>query len=127
MSTRAISVAILDDDQAVRNALGRLLRAVDMLVASYATAAELFASLAEVIPDCLLLDLQMPETNGLDVLRQLKARCILVPTIIITAHDQESSRQTCLEAGAVGYLRKPLNTDQLIRMIVEISGLARRQ
>ena len=125
MTARTTHVAILDDDHAVRNALSRLLRLADMLVTSYATASEFFDSLVVKIPDCLLLDLQMRETTGLDVLRTLKLQQVAIPTIIITAHDGENSRLACLEAGAIGYMGKPVDTDRLIQMIVKVCGAGR--
>src|SRR3954468_11804546 len=110
-------VAVLDDDSSVRRALARLLKTEGMLVGSYATSDELFDALALETPDFLILDLQMPKMDGLDVLRHLRRLALCVPTIILTAHEEAGSREACLREGAVEYLRKPLNAELLLRTI----------
>ena len=122
MIARPIHVAILDDEPSVRTALVRLLKAAEMTAHAYATSAELFQSIALKRPDCLLLDLQMPETSGLDVLNYLHQRHIRIPTIIITGHDEKTSCEACLKAGAVAYLIKPMDADQLIQTIEDVAG-----
>ena len=114
-------VAILDDDPSVRTALGRLLKAEGMTVAVHATSDELYKSIAQKCPDCLLLDLQMPETSGLDVLKYLDQRHIHIPTIMITGHDEPISRSACLNAGAMAYLIKPAHAGLLIQTINRVS------
>lgn len=110
-------VAVLDDDQSIGSAISRLLRTSNIEADSYVTCIELFNAVAAHPPDCLILDLQMPGMNGLDVMHYLSNRDIHLPTIIITAHDEAGSRQSCLEAGAKAYLRKPLDADELFRAI----------
>jgi FixJ family two-component response regulator len=117
MIARLTHVAILDDDPSIRTALSRLLKASGMIARAYATGEELFESLALNCPDCLLLDLQMPKMSGLDVLNCLRQRQIRIPTIVITAHSEAGSRSACLNAGAVAYLHKPLDADQLVQTI----------
>src|SRR5690349_20686080 len=75
-------VAIVDDDASVRTSLSRLLRAAGYAVAAFAGGAEFLQSAAT--PDCLLLDLNMPGMNGLEVLARLEAHGRKIPTIIIT-------------------------------------------
>jgi FixJ family two-component response regulator len=116
-------VAILDDDPSVRTALSRLLKAAGMIVRTYATSDHLFESIAPKSPDCLLLDLQMPGTSGLDVLKKLRQRQIRIPTIIITGHGEAGSRSACLDAGADAYLSKPLDVEQLIQTIGNVCGM----
>jgi FixJ family two-component response regulator len=117
MTPRPTHVAILDDDPSIRTALGRLLKASVMIAHAYATSDQLFEAIALQCPDCLLLDLQMPKMNGLDVLNCLRQRDIRIPTIVITAHGEAGSRSACLNAGAAAYLNKPLDADHLIRTI----------
>jgi CheY-like chemotaxis protein len=119
MTARPMHVAILDDDQSVRTAIGRVLRMSDMTVASCGTSLELFDAMAEKSPDCLVLDLQMPGMNGFDVMQYLGRRGLRVPTIIISAQDEPDSRENCLVAGASAYLRKPLDADELLKTIDE--------
>src|SRR5260370_1216409 len=119
-STRPTRVAVLDDDPSVRRALARLLKTEGMVVDPYATSDQLFDALALESPDCLILDLQMPKMSGLDVLNHLGQLGVGVPTIILTAYDDARSREACLNAGAVDYLRKPLTAERLIQAIGRI-------
>ena len=115
--TRPMHVAILDDDQSVRTAIGRVLRMSAIIVDSCGTSLELFDAIAEKSPDCQILDLQMPGMNGFDVMRYLDRRGVHIPTIVISAEDEPTSRDRCLVAGAMAYLRKPLDADELLKAI----------
>jgi len=121
MINQPIHVVILDDDLSIRTALLRLLKSAEMVAHAYATSHELLESLALKRPDCLLLDLEGPQFNGLDVLKHLNQQQFRTPTIVVTGSDKDS-RETCIKAGAVAYLRKPLDSNQLLRMIEEIAG-----
>ena len=91
-----------------------------MIARAYATSDELFESVALECPDCLVLDLQMPDMSGLDVLKYLNQRQIRIPTIVITGHDVKNSREACMNAGAVAYLLKPLDVELLVDTIENI-------
>ena len=126
MISRPIQVAILDDDPSVRIALARLLKAADMPADAYATSDELFAAVAAKSYDLLLLDLQMPGTDGVDVLNQLRQRGVRTPAIVVTGSDWASSRSDCSWPRAPkSYLSKPIDAAQLIQMIHEVSEAAR--
>ena len=120
MTTRDVHVAILDDEASIREALSRLLTTPGMIARAYATSDELFESVALECPDCLVLDLQMPDMSGLDVLKYLNQRQIRIPTIVITGHDVKNSREACMNAGAVAYLLKPLDVELLVDTIENI-------
>lgn len=121
MIARPMHVAILDDDPSIRTALGRFLRAAGMDADAYATSDELYDSVAQECPDCLLLDLQMPGTSGLDVLNYFIQRHVHIPTIVITGSNQADCCLACLNAGAITCLEKPLDAGQLIEAINRIS------
>jgi len=110
-------LAIVDDDASVRKALKRLLQASSYTVDTFASASEFLASLNEHIPDCLIVDLQMPSMNGLELRISLTRAGIAIPTIIISAHDESGSRERCSTAGAVAYLLKPIQKIELIAAI----------
>jgi FixJ family two-component response regulator len=110
-------VAILDDDRSVRTAIGRLLKTSHMEVDAFATSIELFNAIERKRPNCIVLDLQMPGMNGIDVMRFLTECGVHIPTIVITAHDGAALRNSCLGAGAAAYLRKPLDADELLKAI----------
>jgi len=115
--SRQTRIAILDDDHSVRTAISRLLKASEMTTDSFANCVELFTFLKHEAPDCLVLDLQMPGMDGIDVLRYLKQRGQSLPVVMITAHDAPGTRESCISAGAVAYVRKPLDVDALLDAI----------
>jgi FixJ family two-component response regulator len=115
-------VAIVDDDAAVRKALGRLLRVSAFDAATYGSAHEFLASLNMRIPQCLLVDLHMPEMTGLELQRHLVRARIDIPTIVITAHDKPGARELCMSAGAKAYLVKPISDIPLISAINDAVG-----
>jgi FixJ family two-component response regulator len=111
-------VVVVDDDASVRKALQRLLRACDLDADTFASAEDFLASLPRApLPDCLVLDLQMPGTSGLDLQRQLVRTGPQVPTVIITGHDEPGMEARSLAAGASAYLRKPLEARTLLAAI----------
>ena len=86
------------------------------------SCVELFNALTSSNPNCLLLDLQMPDMSGLDVMHYFALRGIEIPTIVITAHDAAGTRELCIEAGAKGYLCKPLDGEELLLAIRNVTG-----
>jgi FixJ family two-component response regulator len=111
------SVAIVDDEEGIRKALGRLLRAAGLEAYGYANGQEFLTAAAERRPDCVVLDLHMPGMSGLQVLRKLKTAGLLLPVVVITAHDEPETRQQCLSTGARAFLRKPLEDRLLLNAI----------
>ena len=111
------SVAIVDDEEGIRKALRRLLRASGLDAESYANGQEFLAAAAEHRPDCVVLDLHMPGMSGLQILRKLKADGKRLSIVVITAHDEPETREQCIDAGAVAYLRKPLEDRLLLNAI----------
>jgi len=112
------SVAIVDDDPAVLKALARLLSARSFVTRTYLSGPQFLFSLQDGVPDYLIVDLQMPEMNALELQHDLARRGIRIPTIIITAHDEIGMRERCKSAGAIAYLSKPVHDTELIMAIV---------
>jgi FixJ family two-component response regulator len=110
-------VAIVDDEEPVRKALKRLLRASGLEAETYASGKDFLAANAERSPDCVILDLHMPGMSGLQVLQELKAARSVLPAVVITAYDEPATREQCLAAGAAAYLRKPLDERLLLNAI----------
>ncbi|HYR37466.1 MAG TPA: response regulator [Burkholderiales bacterium] len=110
-------VAIVDDEEPVRKALKRLLRASGLDAETYASGKDFLEASALRWPDCLILDLHMPGMSGLQVLRELRAANAALPTVVITAYDEPATRAECLAAGASAYLRKPLDERLLLNAI----------
>ena len=110
-------IAIVDDDASVRRALGRLLAAAGFGTVAFASGQAFLDSLATTWPDCVVLDLQMPELNGLDVLAALARASLAVKVIMITGHDNPESRARALDAGVLACLAKPLDEVTFLRTI----------
>lgn len=107
-------IAVVDDEESVRLALARMLRASSFDVSIYRSGEEFLESLKTVVPDCAVLDFQMPGLTGRDVQRAISVAKLSLPLIIVTAHDQPSLREKVLADGAVAYFTKPLRRDTLI-------------
>ena len=119
MENRRSFVAVVDDEESVRRALLRLLRAANMDAEAFPSGEAFLNSLDKFRPDCVVLDLQMPGLTGRDVQRRLISMQINLPVILITAHDDIVTQQQSLSDGAANYLRKPLRGDVLVRSIHE--------
>lgn len=117
MAEAAPWIAIVDDDPSVLKALTRLLRARGFDARTYASAREFLAALPDWVPKCLILDLQMPEMTGLELLHHLTRQGTRIPTIVITAHGDIRMRQRCEAAGVVAFLSKPLQESSLFAAI----------
>ncbi|MBI5386540.1 MAG: response regulator [Verrucomicrobia bacterium] len=106
-------IAIVDDDPSVLKGLARLLRSHGCAVGPFASGHDFLKSLAAAKPDCLILDVQMPEMNGLELQARLAALRVALPVIFITAHKDEATRQLALRGGAAAYLHKPVSDEPL--------------
>lgn len=110
-------VAIVDDEESVRKALGRLVRAAGFDVQTYASGADFLHSLARGAPQCVVLDLRMPQMSGAEVQGALAQAQSKVPVVIITGDDAAEVRQQTLARGASAYLRKPVDETTLLDAI----------
>ncbi|RKE39465.1 response regulator receiver domain-containing protein [Paraburkholderia sp. BL23I1N1] len=111
-------VAVVDDDGSVSRAIKRLLRSIGIGSDTFASGDEfldMLLSMPSYRPDCVILDVQMPGLNGLEVQRRLAGRGL--PIIFITAHDDIAVREQALAAGAVAYLRKPFNDELFVKTV----------
>ncbi len=121
-------IVIIDDDEAVRTALQRLLRCAHHRAEAYGSGREFLNDLDQHTPDCLVLDMQMPEMSGLQIQQHLSAIGASVPVVMITGHDEAGAQEACLAAGASSYLRKPLDRSVLLEAIERaISSFAGRR
>jgi FixJ family two-component response regulator len=115
-------IAIVDDDESVCRALRRLVRSL-MMDAETFSSGEHFLDLLEAMPsfhpDCLILDMQMPGLNGLDVQQVLAANANTLPVIFLTAHGEVGIREKALASGALAFLRKPFNDELLVKTLSE--------
>lgn len=115
-------IAIVDDDESVCRAIKRLVRSAGMEANTFTSGQE-FIDLVEGMPwlsiECVVLDVQMPKLNGLEVQERLAQSGNAIPVIFITAHDETGVREKVLAAGAVAFLRKPFNDELFIKTLHE--------
>ena len=110
-------IAVVDDEELVRKALGRLIRSAGYGVGTYASGVEFMQSLQRKPPDCVVLDLRMPMVSGFDIQAALMRSGSAVPVVIITGDGSTESRERRLRQGARAYLRKPVDDAMLIDAI----------
>ena len=119
---RARVIAVVDDDQGFRDALQLFLRTFAFQVDAFASGQEFLRSSRLDAVGCVILDLAMPEMNGLEVKEQLAARGLQIPIVFVTAHRDEYLGQRASAAGALAVLRKPVDHEQLVRLVREALG-----
>jgi FixJ family two-component response regulator len=122
MLSKPLHIAIVDDDASVLTALSRLLGTCSYRTATYQSAGAFLESLRHSTPQCLVVDMQMPEVTGLDLLHHLTRHGIRIPTIVITGHDEAGNRARCEAVGTRAYLLKPLHGDVLLAAIDAITA-----
>jgi len=112
-----ILVAVVDDEAAVRVALGRLVRLAGYEVASFESGENFLAPLLLHRPECVLLDVNMPGLNGLQVQARLLAERTDLPVVFITGSDDPGIERLALAAGGLRLLHKPFGNDALLAAI----------
>jgi FixJ family two-component response regulator len=110
-------VAIVDDDASVRVALARLLAVHKIDRRTYSSARAFLAALPSAQPVCLVVDVNKPEMTGLDLLRELLKLGVRVPTIVISAAEDESVATDAKSLGVEAFLSKPMSTEGLMAAI----------
>ena len=123
-------IAVVDDEDSVRRARGRLLRSTGLDVEVFASGAAFLDSLRERVPSCVVLDLHMPGVDGWAVRDRLAAEHPGVPVVIITGRDTPESRRRAEGASVAAYLRKPVDGAVLldaIRACTEQNGSWRNE
>jgi FixJ family two-component response regulator len=110
-------IAIVDDDDAIRDALNSLLRSVGWRAEGFASAEAFLQSGQAHATACLLLDVRLPGISGLELQRQVSSSHAHLPIIFMTAHGNEAMRAQVLQAGAVAFFAKPFNDTALLEAI----------
>lgn len=121
------SVLIIEDSHYQRKTLSTIARAEGYEILESGSGMEGLKIALEKKPDCILLDMLLPDIDGLNFLKILQARTITVPTIIVTADIQESTCTACLELGAFAVTHKPPKPEtikNLLRQALAAGGRA---
>jgi FixJ family two-component response regulator len=110
------TVYIVDDDDSVRDSARALLESYDLAVEDFASAKDILAAFDRLEHGCLLLDLNMPEMGGIELLELLRSRGDTIPVIVVTAQNDAGVLERARRAGAMAVLAKPVD-DTLIRTV----------
>ena len=123
----SLPVYLVDDDDAVREALSLLLRTVGLQVRGFASPEGLLASVGGLAPGCLVLDIRMPTMSGLKLQTTLIDRGINWPTVVISGHGDIEACRRAFRNGAIDFLGKPVDEQDLIDAIQKGHDALERQ
>ena len=121
------TVFLIDDDQAVRDAVGLLLQASGLAVETFASATDFLDAGVVQRPGCLVLDVRMPGLSGLDLQRQLQLKGDRIPIIFMTGHGDVPMAIRAMKAGAFDFIEKPFQGQTLLARIQEALALDARE
>lgn len=107
-------IAIVDDDEAVREAIFDLLQVEGLTARTFDSASAFLAADASGSFDCLITDVRMPDMDGLELQQRLRARSSPMPVIFITSSTDEATRERALRTGATAWFTKPVADEALL-------------
>ena len=110
-------ISVVDDDESVRRTSTLLIESFGFRAATFASAEAFLRSSHLHDTSCLIVDVQMPGMNGLELQSHLAAAGCGMPIIFITAYESNDSRQRAMKAGAAAFLGKPFSDEQLLQTI----------
>ncbi len=119
-------IAIVDDDRSVREGLSSLIRSAGLQAETFASAQEFLSRRGADAPSCLVLDLQMPGLSGLDLQKRMTESGLEIPIVFLTGHGNIPASVQAMKAGAVEFLTKPFDDQELLRAIQEAVERDRR-
>ncbi len=120
--TREATVVIIDDDEAIRDSTAALLTSAGFRVKTYGSGREFLKSHDESAASCLVIDCQMPDVGGLDLVDRLTSKGAHVPVILMTGNCGRSTKIRARKAGVVAILEKPFSEGQLLAAIHRALG-----
>jgi FixJ family two-component response regulator len=121
-----ITIAIVDDDSSVRKGLERLIRSVGWKTETFGSAQEFLASARTEAPTCIVLDLQLPGLSGLELQKQMTEGGVETPIVFLTGHGNITASVKAMKAGAIEFLTKPVDEQDLLNAIQEAIERDRR-
>jgi len=119
-------IAIVDDDPSVRKALERLIRSEGWKTETFGSAQEFLVSARTEAPTCLVLDLQLPGLSGLDLQKRMTEAGMEIPIVFLTGHGNIPTSVKAMKAGAIEFLTKPVDEQDLLKAIQEAIERDRR-
>ena len=124
------TVFVVDDDISIRESLECLLRSTECEPETFSSAQEFLARPRITTPSCLVLDISLPDLNGLDLQRRIASDRVDMPIIFITGHGDVPTTVRAMKAGAIEFLQKPVDDEALLRAVrhaIERSASALRR
>jgi FixJ family two-component response regulator len=119
-------IAVVDDDPSVRQGLQRLIRSLGWKAETFPSAQEFLDHPRTEPPSCLVLDLQLPDLSGLDLQKRMAEAGLEIPIVFLTGHGNIPASVQAMKAGAVEFLTKPVDEQDLLRAIQEAIECDRR-
>lgn len=117
-----LTIAIVEDDDGVRVAYADLMSSYGYEVRAFESAEDFIASNCQNEVECLILDQRLPGLSGLELQAQLKHENSKLPIVFVTSQDDDVTRNRALENGAVHFLNKPIDPDELAECVSEALG-----
>jgi FixJ family two-component response regulator len=121
-----VVIAVVDDDPSVRRGLDRLIRSVGWKAETFTSAQEFLARARAEAPSCVVLDLQLPGLSGLDLQKAMAEIGLEIPIIFLTGHGNIPASVQAMKAGAMEFLTKPVEEQDLLKAIQEAPRLSER-
>jgi two-component system response regulator FixJ len=115
--TTDLTVYIVDDDEAVRDSLQILLESVGLKAVTFSSGMPFLEAASSLAPGCVLLDVRMPDMDGLEVQERLNAKGVRLPVIVITGHGDVPVAVRAMKAGALDFVEKPFTEDAILGSI----------
>ncbi len=122
-----ITVFVVDDDEAVRDAISLLLQAEGLATKSFAGGEQFFDYYSGADKGCLVLDMRMPGMNGFAVLEKLNLMETPIPVVFVTGHGDIPMAVEAMRRGAVNFIRKPFTEEELLSCVDEALSLDRQK
>ena len=119
-------ILVVEDDAPIRNLITTTLKTQDYKYIAAATASEALQQATIHAPDVMLLDLGLPDLDGIEVIRRIRSWSAM-PIIVISARSEDSDKIEALDSGADDYLAKPFNTDELLANVPPHLDAAKRR
>jgi FixJ family two-component response regulator len=123
MPQESFTVYVVEDDESIRRAIGRLLRSVGYHALTFESAEEFLDTISGTGEGCLVLDIRLPGMTGLDLQEKLSSSGAKYPVIFMTAHDNPQWQERAKKAGALAYLKKPFGDRSLLDAIQFAHGM----
>ena len=112
-----ILVSIVDDDEVVGETIGAIVESLGHKAVVFNSAGHFLQSEVMTKTSCLITDLQMPGLDGLELQKELRSRGYRTPVVVVSGYSEEEVRARALSAGAVGFVRKPIDSEALIECL----------